>query len=196
MPLSVTRQSPAEAAQHVDEFRDLYAEAYDEPPYDYGPKDVEEFVVRFDRQLARPGFVLIAGSVDGDLAGLAYGFVMDSGIWWRNAKTDPPPALKNQPKFAVIELLVRRAHRGRGYARDLLDSLLEGRAEPNATLLAKPGAMAHEMYQRWGWRCIGVVQSYEEWDADDVFVLPLPTTDDKRAEQLRAIPRKEASHDR
>jgi GNAT superfamily N-acetyltransferase len=178
----LTRHDAAEAARRVAEFRDLYAEAYDEPPYHYGPKDVEEFGARFERQLARPGFVLIAGEIVGELAGLAYGFVMGPGVWWRNAKTDPPDEIKDQPKFAVIELLVRRAHRGHGYARQLLDTLLEGRSEPSATLLAKPGALAHEMYQRWGWDPVGVVQSYGDWDADDVFVLRTAASDDQQAD--------------
>ena len=69
-----------------------------------------------------------------------------SGRW--SDSTPPPGEVLESSKFAVIELDVRRSHRGQGLGGKLLEKLLEDRPEKYATLAAIPNSLAHGMYVR------------------------------------------------
>jgi GNAT superfamily N-acetyltransferase len=73
----------------------------------------------------------------------------------------------------VIELGVHADFRGRGYSRQLVGALLADRPEAFASLISRPGAQAHAMYQRWGWKKVGATQTYPHWPIEDIDVLPL-----------------------
>lgn len=177
--MSDTKQSTLEymggdqARDSVDVLKPMWADAYSDPPYDYNDSDADEFVARFTRQSHQDGFRLITSRIDNQIVGFTYGMTFAPGRWWKGARNEPSPTLVNAPKFAVIELVVDRAHRGQGISRHLLEALLAERDEPLATLLAKPGAQAHSMYQRWGWSRVTIVQSYPHWPIDEAMILPL-----------------------
>lgn len=175
MALDLSRHDGTETRRLVDELTSVYVDAYSDPPYSYGPDEVAEFHARLDRTFDRDGFTLVAGRVDGQMVGFSYGYRFGPDGWWKGVTvTPPPPEMQGLPKFAVIELVVVHEHRGHGYARLLVDTLLADRPDPYATLLANRSAPAHTMYQRWGWTKVGEVQSYAHWPVDDALALRLP----------------------
>ncbi|WP_051468749.1 GNAT family N-acetyltransferase [Actinomadura oligospora] len=160
----------------LDEIATVYVPAYADPPYKPHPMfSLEGFTERTTSQAKRDGFSLIAArSPDGDLAGFSFGLPFEAGRWWRDASGSMPPAeVVQAPKFAVIELVVASPHRGRGLAHRLINTLLEDRPEPYATLLANTDAPARRMYERWGWNKVADVQSYPGADKDDALILRL-----------------------
>ncbi|WP_405064340.1 hypothetical protein OG474_22535 [Kribbella sp. NBC_01505] len=42
-----------------------------------------------------------------------------------------------------------------------------------ASLISRPGAQAHAMYQRWGWQKVGNTQTYPHWPIEDINILRL-----------------------
>lgn len=160
----------------LDEIADLYVPAYAEPPYTPHPMfSRESFIERTTRQAADPGFILVtARTPTAVLAGFSFGLPFEAGKWWRDVSGSvPPPDIAAAPKFAVIELVVAQAHRGRHLAHRLINALLEERPEQYAMLLAEPGTPAHQMYARWGWTAAAKVQSQPGADTDDALVLRL-----------------------
>lgn len=174
MGIVFTRLSGAAArAALTDVYADAYVEIYAEPPY--GGHEVfsrAKFLERTRAQVDRPGFELVAALDGPALAGFSFGFTFPAGTWWGGAVDRPPADVLDVPKFAVIELILRREHRGRGDGKQLLGTLLDGRAEPVATLLSHPQAAAHAMYERWGWRVVGTVP-LPGGPVMDAMVLPL-----------------------
>ena len=139
----------------------IYAEAYRDPPYNEGEQETAAFLKHLPKQHEHPGFAfVVAEAPDGQLTGFAFGFTFEPGVWWKPA-TDEPDILRGRPKFAVMELAVRHAWRGRGVARSLMTELLSDRTEPYATLSANPRAVARAIYRSWGWRPAGTVNPPE-----------------------------------
>lgn len=143
-----------ECTERSAEFAELYREVYAEPPYYEGEEHVAAFLERFADELRSLGFSLVAAETDGELVGYAYGLSFEPDQWWDDS--DPQPAeLRGYPKFAVMEFVVRKQHRGKGIGRALISALLTDRTEPFATLCANPAAPAHQIYRHWGWRLVG-----------------------------------------
>jgi GNAT superfamily N-acetyltransferase len=109
---------------------------------------------RTGSQARKPGFELVTATSDGALAGFSFGYPIPAAQWWSDC-TPPPREVLDSAKFAVIELDVRQSWRGEGVGKELLGTLLDGRAEKFATLAATPGSPAHAMYLRWGWSKAG-----------------------------------------
>ncbi|MFK4088391.1 GNAT family N-acetyltransferase [Kribbella sp. NPDC020789] len=174
MELALTRHTGAETLVLIPELTSLYANAYSEPPYEMSEDDIKQFEIRVTKHADQPGFTLVTGLLDDNLIGFTYGFTFPPGRWWTGVKTDPPPDnIAAGPVLAVIELGVRRESRGYGYSRQLIDALLTDRPEPFASLISRPGAQAHAMYQRWGWTKIGNTQTYPHWPVEDINILRL-----------------------
>ncbi|WP_341719911.1 GNAT family N-acetyltransferase [Micromonospora sp. FIMYZ51] len=147
----------------VDALGDLYATVYAEPPYCEGPDEVRGFRAGLPEEATRPGFALITAH-DGDtLVGAAYGWTMERGRWWKRADRQPPADVLDADKLAVLEWLVRPAHRRRGVGAELLRRLLDGRPEPYATLASNPESAARDIYERAGWVQVG--ESETPWGA-------------------------------
>lgn len=167
-------RGPEAARALSEEYADVYTEIYAEPPYNSGPLYSRgRFLERTGRQVHRPGFELLA-AVDVDtraLAGFCFGFSFGEGGWWGGETTEPPAEVLTAEKVAVIELVLRKAYRGRGYGKALLEAFLAGRPEPWATLLAHPAAPAHARYERWGWRKVGTVRPAPDAPVVDAMVL-------------------------
>ncbi|SFW83931.1 GNAT family N-acetyltransferase [Amycolatopsis australiensis] len=148
----------------------LYLDVYREPPY----RETEADAARFRETLARhallPGFALTTVHAGPELAGFAYGVGREPGWWHPRATAAAPAWLRGSPVFYVYELAVRRAARGRGHGRDLLDRLLHERTEPFAVLAASTAAPAHAMYRRWGWEPVGALTP----GTSELLARPLP----------------------
>lgn len=161
------------ARQAASAVRELYAEVYAEPPYNEGPDDVAGFAERFDAQTRDRGFALAAARDTGRLVGMAYVATLEAGRWWRGA-IDPPPAdVQAVEKAGLYELAVRRAYRGRGLARRLVDAVLAGRTESWAVLLVNPDVVARAIYEKWGWRPVGGIQPQPGWPVNEAMVREL-----------------------
>ena len=164
--------SGAGALSLVSQLVDLYAIVYAEPPYEEGPEQVARFAKAIPQDLDAEGCAL-TGAVIGDrLVGAAYGLTMAAGRWWSNTEDEPPPDLRDTPKFAVMEWMVHPAERGTGVGSRLMQMLLSQRPEPYAVLASDPRSVARTMYDRAGWRQVG--QSRLTWGpVMDLLVLPL-----------------------
>ncbi|MFF1818108.1 GNAT family N-acetyltransferase [Kribbella sp. NPDC058245] len=177
MELHLTRHAGPETLLLVPQLKLLYEDAYSEPPYDMSSEDIEQFESRTTQHANQAGFMLVAGEVGSQLAGFTYGFTFPPSRWWTGVKTDPPPDyIAAGSIFAVIELGVRKQSRGHGYARQLVEALLADRPEAFASLISRPGAQAHAMYQRWGWTKVGNTQTYPHWPVEDINILSLHRT--------------------
>jgi GNAT superfamily N-acetyltransferase len=152
--LEFRRYDGSGALAMLDTLADVYMAEYADKPDAGDPLfSREAFTERTTRQAKRDGFALLTGSVAGELAGYTFGCPQAPGHWLPG-QCDPAPSadLVQSARFFVVELIVRRPFRGRGYARVLMDGLLAGRPEPFAALTADPDDFPREMYLRWGWR--------------------------------------------
>ncbi len=151
--LRLERHDGAATAAMLDTLTDVYLDEYAEPPYEGSPVHTREaFTERTTRQVSAEGFTLVTGHTDAALAGYTFGFRQPPGRWLPGTCEPPPPAqIVESPRFFVVELIVRRPFRRRGYARQLMDELLTARPEPFAALTAHPRAPARTIYPRWGW---------------------------------------------
>jgi ribosomal protein S18 acetylase RimI-like enzyme len=149
----------AEALHLLDDVVALYAEVFAEPPYNESPEMARGFRRAFKRETRLYGFEFIAAFDGETLAGMAYGFTMPAGEWWRHADTDPPAGVLDGPKFAVMEWCVKPSHRGRGIGARLMSELLAARPEPFATLNVNPAAAARDIYLASGWEPCGMARN-------------------------------------
>lgn len=146
-----------EAAQHLNELRDLYSEVYAEPPYEWGSDHAELFVERLEGQRRQDGFRLVEGREHGQLVGIGFGVtLLPNTPWWQNltspVREDITREYPNRT-FAVVELLVRAPWRRRRIAEDIHNRLLSNRTEERATLTVLPAAdAAQAAYRKWGWQ--------------------------------------------
>ncbi|MEU4557189.1 GNAT family N-acetyltransferase [Actinoplanes sp. NPDC023936] len=167
-----------EVISRLDELAEIYAEIYSEPPYNSGtPSSVAGFIDRTTRQAAREGFRFLAAIADQQIAGFSFGVPIAEGAWWASDEfTEPPADLRAAPKFAVIELVVRKRWRFQGIGHRLLRQLLDGRPERYAILTARTDAPARQMYERWGWIKTGTARHSAEFPTMDALALPLPAS--------------------
>jgi GNAT superfamily N-acetyltransferase len=158
----------------LDELADIYTEVYAEPPYKSGELwSQHSFIDRTRRQAGRDGFTFLSALVDERVVGFSFGLPFAAGAWWSGDATEPSEELRAASKFAVIELVVRKPWRRIGIGRQLIDRLLDGRAEQYAILTALPDAEARRMYENWGWVQTGTAHHTPESPVLDALALPL-----------------------
>jgi GNAT superfamily N-acetyltransferase len=162
----------SQAPALVDELADLYAEVYAEPPYNEGEEHVARFAQHYLDETTRAGFGLVI-AVDNDLvAGAVHGWTMAAGQWFNRPITEPPAEIKNAPKFAIMEWMVRKRYRRAGIGRHLLDVILTGRPEPYAILASNPASIARRIYDKLGWHYCGSTEP-AFMPSMDILALPL-----------------------
>jgi GNAT superfamily N-acetyltransferase len=165
-----------QAAGRAEEFHELHAEVYADPPYRLTGD--EEYPRRFAVQRRQPGFVLAEARNGGYLVGYAAGMPLrPSTSWWRQLTTPLPDEVTAEHPgrtFAVVDLLVRASWRRQGIGRDLHDLILDGRPEERATLTVLPAAAAAQhAFRAWGWRKVARAQAGPDAPVTDVLVIPL-----------------------
>jgi GNAT superfamily N-acetyltransferase len=171
--ISVQRWSGRQALADAGELKRIYADAYAEPPYHKGPAEAERLLLRLTDQVDRPGFAFLVSCVDTLPVGFAFGRRFTEGQWWHGAEILPPARYIEAEKYAVSELVVASAYRGRRLSSRLMAELLRERPEPYATLLSRPGSLARTIYHHWGWRAVGTARALPQWPATDALVLDL-----------------------
>jgi hypothetical protein len=83
---------------------------------------------------------------------------MKPGQWFNNPRTEPPAEIKDRPKFAIMEWMVRKPYRQQGIGSKLLKTILSSRPEPYAILAANPDAPARQIYELLSWTYTGTTQ--------------------------------------
>lgn len=127
------------------------------------------FWERLEAYASRIGFNMVTGRMNGELVGFALGYPLPSeSQWWKHLRgphQHDTDFLREDGRrtFAVNELMVHPAWRGRSIGRTLHHELLAHRPEERATLLVRPGnEPARSAYLRWGWEVIGTVQPFPD----------------------------------
>ncbi|MER5969690.1 GNAT family N-acetyltransferase [Streptomyces sp. NPDC002055] len=149
---------------------DVHADAY-------AARAEEEFVQRFpwfvDHWGNKAGFsCVIAHDGGGQPIGFTYGAPSEAGQeWWREYVPTLPAETST---FAISELMLRVAWRGRGLGQYLHRALLGPRNEALAALTVdtkRPRLQA--LYESWGYRKVGVRQPFPDSPVYAVMVLDL-----------------------
>ncbi|MFI8504945.1 GNAT family N-acetyltransferase [Streptomyces sp. NPDC085524] len=177
-----TITDPAVTGRQLDSLAPVYEAVFAEPPYLEGPRDVADFLERYQREHKTPGFRLVLAHDDDGLTGFAYGLPLssDSGWWSGLLNSDLPEEFTREDgrrTFVMMELAVRAEHRGRGVGRTLHTALLDGVTAERATLAVRPEAPAASWYKRLGYTRVGLTQP---WDGAPVYralVKPLRSQD-------------------
>ncbi|MFJ7906095.1 GNAT family N-acetyltransferase [Kitasatospora sp. NPDC096204] len=161
------------------QLREVFAEAFAEPPYGDGPDDVARAFRRFRSQARRRGF-RAAVAFDGDtVVGMAYGYPLSADTGWWGTLIDPvPDDLRHEDgrrTFGLFELAVRPPWRRRGIATCMHRTLVEGLDNERVMLNSRPEATAAQAsYRAWGYRRVGAAIPWEGAARHDVMVLDLP----------------------
>lgn len=128
--------------------------------------------------LYAPGqdFELVAGRLDGQVVGYAFGSPRfgDDELWQKSRDTFPGLELpaEPQPIYIFREFAVHPEQQRQGVGRQLHDALLEPRPEPLASLLVrKDNEPAQAAYRAWGWRRLGDQQPFPDSPVFDQLVL-------------------------
>ncbi|WP_326846985.1 GNAT family N-acetyltransferase [Streptomyces kaniharaensis] len=163
------------------QLKEVFAEAFAEPPYDEGPADVERAFRRFRSQVRRRGF-RAAVAFDGDaVVGMAYGYPLSANTRWWDTLTDPvPDDLKHEDgnrTFGLFELAVRPAWRRQGVATRMQRVLIGGLDNARVMLNSRPEATAAQAsYRVWGYRRVGSAIPWDGAARHDVMILDLVGT--------------------
>ncbi|MGH3829666.1 MAG: GNAT family N-acetyltransferase [Pseudonocardiaceae bacterium] len=181
--LTLTHHASAGAAELMDELCDVYADAYGVVPGEDTREKSSAFRERASVALRGVNYSLVTARVGDELVGFAFGYSLrpERG-WWDGLRPAPPAGFTEETGSRTVvlsEIEVRRARQDRGIGRVVHDAFLSRRAEERATLASNPKATdTHALYERWGWRRMGIVPGkpgayYPEYVR---FVLPLPLT--------------------
>ncbi|SDI05294.1 Acetyltransferase (GNAT) domain-containing protein [Sinosporangium album] len=158
--VQITLNDGATALRLFPELFSVYKAGFSRPPHSQTETDFVNFEARAKRQFQQPEFGLMTAHRDGGLVGLCFGYPLPVGTGWWNGLDTPADedfyAEDGTRTCAVIELVVHPDHQRQGIGRRLLTAFLDSRAETRATLATNPEARSvQQMYERWGWRCLG-----------------------------------------
>lgn len=136
--MSIRRLQGTEFSVNAPDFVDLYIEAMG-----YDPNIRSSRVSAWRREIYQPGFTAVCALEDGDIRGIAYGFLGSPDHWWHlqlrrgfSLRGGPTEAeydlLRNY--FEVAEIHVRPGHQGGGIGRRMITELLRAAPARNAVL--------------------------------------------------------------
>ncbi|MBD0694848.1 GNAT family N-acetyltransferase [Streptomyces sp. CBMA123] len=168
----------SQAAELEGQLKEVFAEAFVEPPYGEGPADVERAFRRFRSQVRRRGF-RAAIAFDGDtVVGMAYGYPLSESTGWWDTLIDPVSEdLRREDgerTFGLFELAVRPEWRRQGVATRMHRDLIEGIDNARVMLNSRPEAIAAQAsYRAWGYARVGSAIPWEGAARHDVMVLDL-----------------------
>ncbi|GIG88728.1 GNAT family N-acetyltransferase [Plantactinospora endophytica] len=154
-----------QAGPVLEELVAIYVEVYDDSTDAFHGE--QRYRIQLAGHMATPGWKLVTAGTDDEIIGYAYGFPLPPTTrWWRGLQTPLDSGFTEEDgrrTFAVSEIMVRTAWRRKGIGRSLHDTLLAGRPEPRATLLAEPDNFpAQAAYAAWGWDKVAVLRP--RWD--------------------------------
>lgn len=151
--MKIERFDGEDAAWIEDKLRQIYREAFAEPPYDKTDQDVEANFRRFRAQVKKVGFrAVLARSDDGEPIGMAYGHPLPATTGWWDTLTEPAPADVRREDghrtFGLFELAVRPAWHGQGVATAVHRTLLGEHVRPPRDDLAQVHPVTGDGLQR------------------------------------------------
>jgi GNAT superfamily N-acetyltransferase len=158
---------------------EVYAEVYAKEIAEDQFFSVESFEDRLRGHTSAPNWEAVAGAVDGQVVGYAYGYTLRAGkSWWVALRTpvddDSLTEETGSRTFGLAEIMVKEPWRKTGIARSIHDELLVRRAEERAALLverAHPRVRA--LYEGWGYRWFGEVLPFPDAPVYDAMIKPL-----------------------
>lgn len=155
--------------------RDIYTEVYE-------GTDPFHATGRFDERLTShakaPAWRAVIGYDGQQPVGFTYAATLPPGArWWSVMLTPLPDSYTTetgQRTLALFELMVVKAWRGTGAAKQLHDALLSERTEERVTLLVDPThPKVKALYEQWGYNHIGDQQPFPDSPRYAVMVRPL-----------------------
>lgn len=177
--VTVERVDGPSAVRAQDAFRLVYAEVFADPPYGETADDVAATFRRFRSQCRKESFrAALARAEDGEPVGMAYGHCLGvDTVWWDRLVEPVSDDMRREDghrTFGLMELAVRRPWRGRGVARRLHATLLDGVGAARVLLNVHPGSRAASAaYRAWGYRKVGEARPWQGADLHDVMLLDL-----------------------
>ncbi|MFJ4096442.1 GNAT family N-acetyltransferase [Kitasatospora sp. NPDC089913] len=178
MTVTIRLLGGEQTAQLEIQLREVFAEAFAEPPYSEGPVDVERAFRRFRSQVRRRGFRAAIAFDGDDVVGMAYGYPLSANTgWWDTLIDAAPDELRHedgQRTFGIFELAVQPGWRRLGIATRLHRALVDGLDHARVMLNTRPeAASAQAAYLSWGYRRVGSAIPWEGAAHHDVMILDL-----------------------
>ncbi|MFC0624928.1 GNAT family N-acetyltransferase [Kribbella deserti] len=155
--MKLTTLTGSETAPIIDDLDQLYRAVFSAPPWNEEPAELDTFRGRLEENLARPGFRLVTGVVDGELRGFGAGWATEPPFRRDRAYGTVYDELGADQverhllgAFEVDELAVHPASQGLGLGRAVLSTLCAG--EPSWLLTARRALDTVGFYRRIGWQ--------------------------------------------
>jgi ribosomal protein S18 acetylase RimI-like enzyme len=168
------------ATAQLDAILPVYEEVYAEPPYREGPREVGDFLDRFDQQTRQPGFRLVTATSGHAVIGFAFGYLLSPDTqWWSGLRQSLPSAVTvetGRRTFTIIELAVRAPFRRRGIGTALHTALLHQLAAERITLAVRPepeADPARSAYAAWGYYKVAQTEPWHGAPIYDVMIMDL-----------------------
>jgi ribosomal protein S18 acetylase RimI-like enzyme len=169
------------ARKYLDEICNLYDQVFSKPPFRWIDGESESHRRHLSEMLENPSFGISIAESGDSLVGFAYGIRLGANTgWWHGFPDELGEEFAQEyqgPTFALIDLALHAHHRGRGFGRELLETLLTSRKESWATLSVQPTATeTQEFYRHLGWRYLGRKIAPQEGSVSpnwDVYIIRL-----------------------
>jgi ribosomal protein S18 acetylase RimI-like enzyme len=190
IPAGVTlaHHGAADVPDLLDDICDAYLDSWGQVEGEDMTVKVAAFRNRSTRALEARNYDLVTATADSLILGFLFGYSLraDRG-WWDGLTPEPPEgfAVETGERTAVVaEFEVRRAWQGKGLGRAVHDEFLADRPEERATLTTRPHAVEiHALYERWGWRKMGIIPGSPGAYYSDYAVFVRPLSDLRRLGQ-------------
>ncbi|MEW1827815.1 GNAT family N-acetyltransferase [Streptomyces sp. NPDC088196] len=169
LDISLTRLSPQAVREDIDEFSELYASDFVDPPLkgtDFYSR--ERFKGRLSGDyLNAPRFEAVAARNSDGLAGFIYGCSLPAGTsWWSDLVGQLPETLTTETgerTVAIIDFVVAKRFRGVGIGSRLYQEFIDGRSEERASLFCSPPQQpAYSIWRHWGYEKVGESRPAED----------------------------------